>query len=91
MSCIGSGADRIWRSLIASDGLRCHWCGEKVKRGVQRADGATLDHLKPRSHGGSNELSNLVIACKSCNERRGTTPPEAFRRYMDYLRGWVPA
>lgn len=32
---------------------------------------ATVDHLVPKSAGGSNDLDNLVIACHPCNTGRG--------------------
>lgn len=43
------------------------------------ADLFTLDHLVPQSLGGSDELDNLALACRRCNERRynfttGTDP-----------------
>lgn len=34
----------------------------------------TLDHVVPRSRGGSNEASNLFTACRSCNSARGAGP-----------------
>jgi hypothetical protein len=39
----------------------------------------TIDHLMPQSLGGSDDLSNLALACRRCNERRynfmsGTDP-----------------
>lgn len=34
------------------------------------ADLFTLDHLVPQSLGGSDELDNLALACRRCNERR---------------------
>jgi 5-methylcytosine-specific restriction endonuclease McrA len=30
-----------------------------------------LDHLVPKSRGGSNRVSNLVIACHACNQAKG--------------------
>jgi hypothetical protein len=30
----------------------------------------TIDHIVPRSLGGSDELENLALACRRCNERR---------------------
>mgnify|MGYP002776998199 CR=1 FL=1 len=30
----------------------------------------TIDHLIPQSLGGSDELDNLALACRRCNERR---------------------
>jgi hypothetical protein len=39
----------------------------------------TIDHLMPKSLGGLDEISNLALACRRCNERRynfitGTDP-----------------
>lgn len=33
---------------------------------------ATAEHLIPLSHGGANRLYNIVMACKLCNNRRGS-------------------
>lgn len=44
------------------DGGECVYCGSDQK--------LTLDHIKPRSSGGSNEAENLVTACQSCNSKR---------------------
>ncbi len=32
---------------------------------------ATLDHVFQRCHGGTYERSNLVLACRTCNNQRG--------------------
>jgi 5-methylcytosine-specific restriction endonuclease McrA len=34
---------------------------------------ATFDHIHPKSRGGGNEPTNLRLAHKRCNERRGST------------------
>lgn len=34
------------------------------------ADLFTLEHILPQSKGGSDELENLALACRRCNERR---------------------
>ena len=31
----------------------------------------TIDHVQPQSAGGSDEVDNLALACRNCNERRG--------------------
>lgn len=41
----------------------CFYCGT----GVEPFENFTVDHFIPRSRGGSDELSNLVPACRSCN------------------------
>lgn len=37
-----------------------------------------IDHVHPRSRGGSNRVSNLVLACVPCNERKSNQPVEQF-------------
>lgn len=34
-------------------------------------DLATLEHIVPKAEGGSNLLSNLMLACASCNQEAG--------------------
>lgn len=45
---------------------RCHWCKKQL-----RPDTATLEHLLPLSRGGSNDETNLALACGECNQERG--------------------
>lgn len=37
-----------------------------------------IEHLTPRSRGGSSRISNLVLACVPCNKAKGTKPVETF-------------
>jgi HNH endonuclease len=37
-----------------------------------------VEHLIPKSRGGSDRASNLVIACDSCNKRKGTRTAKEF-------------
>jgi 5-methylcytosine-specific restriction endonuclease McrA len=30
----------------------------------------SIDHIQPQSLGGSDDLDNLALACRRCNERR---------------------
>lgn len=53
---------------------RCIHCR---KRHVLALDGeplspATLEHIQPRNHGGTNAGTNLAIACKTCNQSKGS-------------------
>ena len=34
-------------------------------------NGATLEHIIPKNHGGTDELENLAIACARCNAEKG--------------------
>jgi 5-methylcytosine-specific restriction endonuclease McrA len=57
------------------DEWTCHLCRKKIDSKMLVGDGrATLDHLLPRSLGGTSCLSNLKIAHKGCNTKRGNRP-----------------
>lgn len=43
-------------------------------------DYETIEHLKPRVEGGSNHMSNLALAHKLCNHKRGTQKREPLIR-----------
>jgi 5-methylcytosine-specific restriction endonuclease McrA len=32
---------------------------------------ATLEHIVPRNHGGTDDLENLTVACRRCNHGKG--------------------
>jgi 5-methylcytosine-specific restriction endonuclease McrA len=37
-----------------------------------------VEHIQLRARGGSNRVSNLTLACRPCNERKGARPAEEF-------------
>ncbi|PKY09785.1 HNH endonuclease [Acidithiobacillus marinus] len=37
-----------------------------------------IDHIHPRSKGGSDRVSNLTLACHDCNQAKGNKPLEQF-------------
>lgn len=56
--------------IFDRDDYTCRYCGA---RGVK----LECDHVLPVSRGGSNEKTNLVTACKPCNQKkRDRTPDE---------------
>jgi 5-methylcytosine-specific restriction endonuclease McrA len=65
-----SAANRIPK-LAERDGWACHLCGEPIDPRAKGKRKATLDHVLPRSHGGTGALSNLKLAHESCNQARG--------------------
>lgn len=72
-----NSSDRFWKvppvnrkEVLRRDKHQCQYCGSRHK--------LTLDHVFPRSKGGKHTWDNVVIACESCNSRKGSrTPSEA--------------
>ncbi|MCR4338944.1 MAG: HNH endonuclease [Gemmatimonadaceae bacterium] len=61
--------------LVLRDLPMCFWCG--------RRDAAlTKDHLFPLSRGGTDDINNIVPACRRCNSRKREKTP---REYLDWL------
>ena len=61
------------KTVFERDNHTCQYC--------QKSFGSkelTLDHVLPKSRGGEKIWSNLVAACKKCNQKKGNrTPAEA--------------
>jgi 5-methylcytosine-specific restriction endonuclease McrA len=57
----------LFERIFQRDGFKCVYCGGGKIGAGNCADRLEVDHVIPRSRGGSNEYSNLVTSCKSCN------------------------
>jgi 5-methylcytosine-specific restriction endonuclease McrA len=57
--------------LLEKWGRQCAYCGNA---GVP----LQVEHIQPKSLGGTNRVSNLAIACKRCNDRKKNRRIEAF-------------
>ncbi|WP_280564837.1 HNH endonuclease signature motif containing protein [Chromohalobacter sp. 48-RD10] len=54
---------RLWEASFK----RCAYCGDEIK-----GHGAShVDHVLPRSEGGSESIDNLACACAFCNSSKG--------------------
>jgi 5-methylcytosine-specific restriction endonuclease McrA len=66
---------QLRRKVLARDSYKCYLCNRTVKRiheGGKQEDGslATVDHVIPRSKGGTDDLENLKTCCYNCNNRK---------------------
>lgn len=59
----GSHTAQEWLECVRRHGSKCVYCG----RGDLKL---TRDHIVPLSRGGTNDISNIVPACRSCNSRK---------------------
>ena len=49
------------RAVFARDGHRCQYCGNAAEN---------IDHVIPRSRGGTHTWDNVVAACRPCNTKK---------------------
>ena len=69
-------AKRLWRRSIKEHfDCTCVYCGKSYE-----LSNLTLDHVHPRSLGGESLSTNLVPACFSCNQTKGT------QNWLSYMR-----
>jgi len=57
------------RNVFQRDGHVCQYCGAGP-------DSLSIDHVMPRSRGGSDSWDNVTTACLPCNVRKGNRTPE---------------
>jgi 5-methylcytosine-specific restriction endonuclease McrA len=55
------------RAVFARDGHRCQYCGRSAEN---------LDHVLPRSRGGTHTWDNVVASCRPCNARKEDRLPQ---------------
>ncbi len=58
------------KNILIRDQHTCQYCDQPFGAGE-----LTLDHVVPRSRGGSNTWENLVACCLRCNNRKGDRLP----------------
>ena len=51
------------RAVFARDDWTCQYCGSRSN--------LTVDHVVPRSKGGTSTWENIVASCAPCNRRKG--------------------
>lgn len=59
---------------------RCAYCGQKIALKDMQ-----IDHLYPIYLGGTNDFSNLMPSCRSCNNYKRTYTLEKFREQLTLL------
>ena len=57
--------------LLEKWGRECAYCGNKDIP-------LEVEHIVPRSQGGTNRVGNLALACRECNQSKGNLSLEAF-------------
>jgi 5-methylcytosine-specific restriction endonuclease McrA len=73
--------------VLRRDSYICAYCGEPANE---------VDHIQPRVIGGTDDLDNLVAACRRCNSSKGkrsealflarTSTPPVFLNYVSPMQ-----
>lgn len=59
------------KNILTRDNMTCQYCGVTCT-----SKSATLDHVMPKSRGGQNSWTNIVLACQDCNGMKDNKTPE---------------
>lgn len=59
------------KNIMLRDRYTCQYCGHTFSAGE-----LTMDHVIPRSRGGTSTWENLVTCCIPCNNQKGNRTPE---------------
>lgn len=70
-----------WRKKISR--RRCFYCGKEVSEKE-----LTMDHVVPLIRGGKSVKSNLVPACKECNNKKKYMLPLEWEQYLQSLNSF---
>ena len=65
------GGYEVREYLLEKWGRKCAYCG-KTNLPLE------VEHIIPKSRGGSDRVSNLTISCHDCNQRKGNKTAEEF-------------
>lgn len=63
----------VKRTLLRKQSNKCLYCECHLD-----ARSMTIDHMIPRSRGGSNTLENLAAACSKCNNAKGSMTKDEY-------------
>jgi 5-methylcytosine-specific restriction endonuclease McrA len=75
-------------NIYARDKSTCQYCGRRLPRHE-----LNLDHVMPRSRGGTSTWENVVCSCQVCNRRKGGKSPQEANMTLlrrPYKPKWTP-
>ena len=74
--------------LAAETKFHCAYCDSYFFESIEHYYAFTVEHIVPPKHGGTNDLQNLTVACRTCNILKRTwnpynyAPPNASRNEL---------
>jgi len=53
--------------IFKRDNFKCQYCGRSQQEGAV----LEIDHIIPKSKGGTDDIDNLITSCRECNRGKG--------------------
>ena len=80
---------KVRKELYAMSGGFCPVCGRRIqnKNPSDKASYMTVDHIVPKSKGGTRKYYNIRPMCERCNRLRGTIDTRYFVDYKSAIKG----
>ncbi len=75
-------SQRLRFEIFKKHNFTCQYCGRHVPEITLE-----LDHIIPRSLGGTDEYKNLTTTCRDCNQGKGSIPLETI--YVPKETDWL--
>jgi 5-methylcytosine-specific restriction endonuclease McrA len=75
-------------NIFRRDKYTCQYCGKQAT-----GEELTIDHVLPRSRGGTTEWTNCVVACIGCNRKKANKLPSEVGmklRNKPFKPNWSP-
>lgn len=76
--------------IARRDGFDCSLCGRQVDLSIPAPSplSASIDRIVPRSKGGTNDLTNLQLAHRWCNQQKNVGVAERAPRGLYFTQRW---
>ena len=68
------------KSVWEKYGGRCAYCGRKIEYKDMQ-----VDHMYPKANGGTDDFSNLMPSCRTCNHYKRAESLETFRKWISTI------
>ena len=67
-------SQRVRFEVLRRNKFCCSYCGKAAVDGYR----LVIDHIKPVSKGGTNDIDNLTASCDDCNNGKGTADIDSY-------------
>lgn len=71
---------KAWLNAVSKE---CYYCQISLNE-----HNFGIDHAKPVSRGGTNDVSNLVASCKTCNSSKGAMTSIEYKQLLELISKW---